>query len=52
MKNYKLGFYSINTLICIYTLYTIIIKSDFIIEAQLLFFATFIIDAIMSIKRF
>lgn len=38
MKNYKLGFYSINTLICIYTLYTIIIKSDFIIEAQLLFF--------------
>lgn len=51
MKNYKLGFYSINTLICIYTLYKIIIKSDFIIEARL-FFSTFIIDASMSIQRF
>ena len=46
-KTFKFGFYCLNALICIYSLYMFVIQNGASNESEILFYSTFVVDAIM-----
>lgn len=46
-KIFKFGFYCLNALICIYSLYIFVIQKGASNESEILFCSTFVVDAIM-----
>ena len=46
-KIFKFGFYCLNALICIYSLYMFVIQKGASNESEILFCPTFVVDAIM-----
>ena len=46
-KIFKFGFYCLNALICIYSLYMFVIQKGASNESEILFCSTFVVDAIM-----
>ena len=46
-KTFKFGFYCLNALICIYSLYMFVIQNGASNESEILFCSTFVFDAIM-----
>lgn len=46
-KTFRFGFYCLNALICIYSLYMFVIQNGASNESEILFYSTFVVDAIM-----
>lgn len=46
-KIFKFGFYCLNALICIYSLYMFVIQKGASNESEILFCSIFVVDAIM-----
>ena len=46
-KIFKFGFYCLNALVCIYSLYMFVIQKGASNESEILFCSTFVVDAIM-----